>query len=72
MVKSTRISEGRALTIVIGASIGPIFILPVRRIDWMRLELVLAALALRFFSSSSSAVWPNAETVSSDGAEGQQ
>src|SRR3954462_2410840 len=69
IVKSTRMSEGRALTIVIGASMGPIFIFPVRRIDLMAVSFSLPPIAFMFFSSSSSAVWPNADTVSSAAAQ---
>src|SRR5258706_6650563 len=63
MVKSIRELEGRALVIVNGASIGPIFIVPVMRIVCSALILSLPPIALRFFSSTSSAVWPKAETA---------
>ena len=64
-VKSTRILSGRALVMVNGNSIGPIFILPVILIDCTAFSFSAPPSALMCFSTISSAVWAKAATANS-------
>src|ERR1043165_3456085 len=64
MVNSTRMLFGRFLVMTSGASIGPIFILPVTFMVCTALILSMPPRALMFFSMSSSAVWAETDTAS--------